>query len=135
MQITPYLDFDGRCEEALEFYRKNVGAEIGMKMRFDDNAEAMKMHPQSRGKILHSSFKIGGVELLASDSDCGGNPQFQGVSLAITVTSADEAQKIFAGLSDGGSVTMPLSQTFFAKSYGQVKDRFGIAWMVMFVGR
>lgn len=134
MQINPYLDFDGRCEEALEFYRTNVGAEIGMTMRFDDNADAMKAHPESKGKILHSAFKIGGNALFASDADCKGKPEFQGISLSITVTNQEQAEKIFSGLSNGGSVTMPLSQTFFAKSYGQVKDKFGIAWMVMFVG-
>src|SRR5215467_3980412 len=99
MQINPYLDFDGRCEEALEFYRKNAGAQIGMKMRFDDNADAMKMHPQSKGKILHSSFKIGSSELLASDADCGGKPEFQGISLSLTATSQEQAEKMFAGLS------------------------------------
>lgn len=132
MKVQSYLIFDGRCEEAIEFYKKALGAEVLMLMRFKDSPE-----PCSDGsapppeKVMHASLKIGQTVIMASDGRCTGSPHFAGFSQAITVTEADEAARLFAALSDGGQVQMPLTKTFFSPQFGMVADRFGINWMVL----
>src|SRR3954467_9092876 len=104
MQVQPYLFFDGRCEEAIEFYRKTLGAEITMLMRMKDSPEppqAGMCPPGSENKIMHASLQIGDTQLMASDGHCGGKPAFQGFSLSVTARSEAEADRLFAGLSDG----------------------------------
>jgi PhnB protein len=133
MQIQPYLFFDGRCEEAVEFYRKALGAETIMLMRFKDSPEPAQpgMHPPgSENKIMHTTLRIGETTIMASDGHCNGKPSFQGFSLSLTAKDDAEAERLFAALSEGGQVQMPLTKTFFASRFGMVADRFGVSWMV-----
>jgi PhnB protein len=132
MQVQPYLNFNGRCEEALQFYSKHLGAKIEMMMRFKDmpgpQQPGMTAPPE---KILHAAFRVGDAQLLASDSHCTGKPAFEGIALAITARDDAEAKRVFGALSDGGKVQQPLIPTFFSSSFGMVDDRFGVSWMVM----
>jgi PhnB protein len=133
MQVQPYLFFDGRCEEAIEFYRKAVGAEVVMLMRYEDSPEPPPpgtIPPGSQRKVMHASFRVGQSTVLASDGNCEGKPAFAGFSLSITVPDDATAERLFAALADGGQVQMPLSKTFFSSSFGMVADRFGVGWMV-----
>jgi PhnB protein len=133
MQIQPYLFFDGRCEEAINFYRKALGAEVERLLRFKDSPEPPQpgmTPPGSENKIMHASFRIGDTTILASDGRCMGKPTFQGFSLSLTVPTDAEAERFFAALGDGGQVQMPLTKTFFSSRFGMVADRFGVAWMV-----
>jgi PhnB protein len=131
MQVQPYLNFNGRCEEALEFYRRALGAEVSALMRFKDSPDPSMVSPGSENKVMHSSFRVGEAVLLASDGRCQGQTNFQGISLALTVRDEAEAQTRFGALSDGGQVQMPLTKTFFSPSFGMVADRFGVTWMVL----
>ena len=134
MQVQPYLFFDGRCEEAVEFYRKALGAEVTMLMRFKDSPEppAPGMVPPGAGdKVMHLSFRIGETTVLASDGRCVGQPSFQGFSLSLTVPDDAEAERLFAALGEGGQVQMPLTKTFFSPRFGMVADRFGVGWMIV----
>jgi PhnB protein len=134
MQVQPYLFFDGRCEEAIEFYRKALGAEVTMLMRFKDSPEppAPSMCPPgSENKVMHANLRIGDTQVMASDGRCQGRPNFQGFSLSLTVPDDAEAERRFAALSDGGKVQMPLAKTFFSSRFGMVADRFGVSWMVI----
>ncbi|RZJ16908.1 MAG: VOC family protein [Haliea sp.] len=141
MQIQPYLFFDGRCEEALSFYQRALGATIDMVMRFKDNpgdpsaggcASGPDMSaPELRDKIMHAAFSVGGAMLMASDGMAGGQPEFKGVSLSISASTDEEARRFFDALADGGQVQMPLGETFFATTFGMVADRFGVSWMVV----
>jgi PhnB protein len=134
MLVQPYLFFDGRCEEAIEFYRKKLGAEVTAMMRF---SEAPQPHPPGmvppggENKVMHSSFRIGETEVMASDGECQGKASFQGFSLAISVKNEPEAQRLFDALGDGGQVRMPMAKTFFSPRFGMVADRFGVGWMVV----
>ena len=133
MQIQPYLFFEGRAEEAIEFYMKALGAKVEMLMRFKDSPEPHApgmVPPGAENKVMHASFRIGDSVVLASDCHAAGKPTFQGFSLSLTLSSDAEAQKRFAALADGGQVQMPLTKTFFATSFGVVADRFGVSWMV-----
>jgi PhnB protein len=134
MQVQPYLFFDGRCEQALDFYRNALGAEVMMLMRFKDSPEPHQpgmVPPGSEDKIMHASFRIGDTTLMASDGHCMGQPSFQGFSLSLTASDDAEAERLFASLADGGKVQMPLSKTFFSSRFGMVADRFGVNWMVI----
>ena len=130
MQIQPYLSFDGRCEEAIEFYRRTLGAKVEMLMRFKEAPEPGMSPPEAGDKVMHSALRIGETTVLASDGRCQGNPSFQGFALSLTVANEAEAEKMFNALADGGQVQMPLGKTFFSPSFGMVADRFGVAWMV-----
>ena len=134
MGVTPYLFFDGRCEEALEFYEKTLGAEVGMLMRFSESPEPPppdKVPPGSENKIMHAAFTIGATTMMASDGYAKGKPEFKGFSLSINAKDVAEAERMFSGLAKGGQVQMPLGETFFAKCFGMVADRFGMGWMVI----
>ena len=134
MQVQPYLFFDGRCEEALEFYRKALGAEVATLMRFKDNPEPPQpgmSPPGSENKVMHASFRIGDTTVMASDGRCTGQPSFKGFSLALAASNDAEAEKLFAALADGGQVQMPLTKTFFSSRFGMVADRFGVSWMII----
>jgi PhnB protein len=134
MQIQPYLFFDGRCEEAVEFYRKALGAEVTMLMRYKDSPEPPQpgmVPPGSENKVMHSSFRIGETTVMASDGRCQGKPSFQGFSLSLTVPNVAEANAKFAALADGSKVQMPLAKTFFSPRFGMVADRFGVSWMII----
>jgi PhnB protein len=133
MQVTPYLFFDGRCEEAIEFYKHTLGAEVSMLMRNRESPEAPPpgtLPPGSENKIMHASFKIGDTLVMGSDGHCGGKPAFEGFGLSITPTDEATAKRIFASLGDGGELRMPLAKTFFSPCFGMVTDRFGVLWMV-----
>ncbi|MBU1358037.1 MAG: VOC family protein [Gammaproteobacteria bacterium] len=137
MLVQPYLFFDGRCEEALEFYRSALGAEIGDLMRFKDSpeppqaAEGCMPGAMDMNKVMHASFKVGETTIMASDGRNTGKPVFQGFSLSLAAANESEAQRLFDRLADGGQVQMPLGKTFFAAAFGMVADRFGVSWMVM----
>ena len=134
MQVQAYLSFDGRCEEAAAFYQHTLGAEIQMLMRMKDSPEPApegRVAPGSENKVMHMALRIGDTLVLASDGACLGKPVFQGVSLALTMDSEAEAERAFAALADGGQVQMPMASTFFAKRFGMLADKFGVAWMVL----
>lgn len=130
MQVQPYLMFDGRCEEAAEFYKKALGAEIVMLMRFKQAPERTMCPPGAEEKIMHLRMRIGQSTVLASDGRCQGQPTFQGFSLTITVPDEAEADRLFGSLADGGQIQMPLTKTFFSPRFGMVADRFGVCWMI-----
>jgi PhnB protein len=134
MQVQPYLFLDGRCEEAIEFYRRALGAEVTMLMRFKDSPEPQQpgmVPPGSDNKVMHASFRVGETTLFASDGRCLGKPSFQGFSLSLTAANEAEAERRFAALADGGQVQMPLAKTFFSPRFGMVADRFGVSWMII----
>jgi PhnB protein len=133
MQVQPYLFFDGRCEDAIDFYRSTLGAEVEMLMRFRDSPDPPPpgmIPPGGENKVMHAALRIGDATVLASDGRCLGKPSFQGFALSLTVSSEAEANRMFASLADGGQVQMPLAKTFFSSRFGMVADRFGVSWMV-----
>jgi len=130
MLVQPYLFFDGRCEEAIEFYRSKIGAQVEMLMRFKESPEPAQNPPGSENKVMHASLRVGETTLMASDGRCMGQPSFQGFALSLTPAGDTEAERLFNVLSEGGQVQMPLGKTFFASSFGMVADRFGVSWMV-----
>ena len=131
MNVEPYLFFDGRCEQALDFYRQALGAKVEAVIRYKDNPEPKYNPPNSDDKVMHALFRIGDTKIMASDGNCQGKPSFQGFSLTINAANAAEAEKRFNALAEGGQVQMPLNETLFAQSFGMVADRFGVGWMVM----
>ena len=131
MQIQPYLFFDGRCDEALAFYQKALGAKVEMLMRFKENPSPAANPPGSDDKVMHSCIRIGDAAVMASDGNCAGKPSFQGFSLSLTAKDVPEAKRLFAALGEGGQVQMPFAQTFFSPGFGMVADRFGVSWMVI----
>ena len=133
MQVQPYLFFDGRCEEAVEFYRSALGAEVVMLMRFKDSPEPPSpgmVPPGAENKVMHAALRIGDAMVLASDGRCLGQPSFQGFALSLTAANEAEANRLFASLAEGGQMQMPLAKTFFSPRFGMVADRFGVSWMV-----
>jgi PhnB protein len=130
VQLHPYLDFNGRCEEAVEFYRSALGAEVMSLHRFKDSPDSQMCSAATADKIMHVGLRIGDNMVMASDGHCNGQQSFQGFSLALNVPNVADAERMFAALSDGGQVTMPLTKTFFSPGFGMVADRFGVHWMV-----
>ena len=133
--IQPYLNFDGRCDEALEFYKKAIGIKVDMLMRFKDAPDKSMMAPGSEEKVMHASFTFGDSNVMASDGHCKGKPGFQGFHLSLNVPDAATAKKYFTALSQGGQVHMPLDKTFFSPAFGMLADRFGVTWMVHVPGQ
>jgi PhnB protein len=128
MQIQPYLFFDGRCDEAIDFYRSAVGAEVTALMRYKDSPE-----PTSHGvgeKVMHASLRIGDTTVLVSDGRCSGQSSFEGFALSLTVADDGEAERLFAALGDGGQVQTPLTKTFFSSKFGMGTDRLGVLWII-----
>jgi PhnB protein len=139
MLVQPYLFFDGRCQEALDFYRKTLGAEVTMLTHFKDGpkptAQASADCPDAGSipgdKVMHAQFQVGETTILASDGRCQGRPEFKGFSLSITVPNDEMARRLFNALAEsGGQIQMPMEKTFFSTSFGMVADRFGVSWMV-----
>ena len=130
MNVEPYLFFEGRCDEAFEFYRKALGAEVTALIRGKDSPDPTMCHPGTEDKVLHAVIRIGDTTLMASDGRAQGQPTFQGFGLSLTVPSEREADRLFAALGDGGQVQLPLTKTFFSPRFGMVADRFGVLWMV-----
>ncbi|MBL6751553.1 MAG: glyoxalase/bleomycin resistance/extradiol dioxygenase family protein [Nevskia sp.] len=134
MLIQPYLFFNGRCEEAIDFYRRALGAEVNMLLRYKDGPEPGPGHalpPGSGDKVMHASLRIGETTVMASDGFCSGKTDFQGFSLSLTLPDVAAAERAFAALADGGQVRQPLAKTFFSPGFGMLADRFGVPWMVL----
>jgi PhnB protein len=134
MNVTPYLFFDGRCNEALAYYAQALGAEVTAVLRFSDGPGQLPpgmTEAQAKESVMHASLRVGETEIFVSDGMCGGDPSFRGVSLAIGVASEGEADRVFAALAEGGAIQMPLDKTFFSPRFGVVADRFGVSWMVV----
>lgn len=134
MQVQPYLFYDGRCEEALEFYKKALGIQVEMLMRYSDSPDPMPpgmIPPGSENKVMHASFRLGDSVLMASDGHCAGNTSFQGFSLSIEAPDQAAAERMFNALAEGGQVQMPLQKTFYSPCFGMVADKFGVGWMVI----
>jgi PhnB protein len=133
MQIEPYLFFNGRCDEAIAFYAKALGAETLMLMRNKDSPEPHPpgmLPPDSEDKVMHATIKIGSAKVMMSDGRCTGMPNFQGFSLSLDLPDQAAAERAFAALAEGGQVQLPLAKTFWAPCFGMVADRFGVGWMV-----
>ena len=131
--IQPYLFFNGACEQAVEFYKKALDAEVVMMMRFKESPEPHKpgmLPPGFENKIMHASLRIGDTLVMASDGNTSAKSNFQGFSLSVAVPNEAEADRVFKGLSDGGQVRMPLAKTFWSPRFGMVEDKFGVGWMV-----
>lgn len=134
-KIEPYLFFNGHCEEALNFYREKLNAEITYMIRFKEMPEEAKQNaPCAEGmddKIMHANFRIGDNHLMASDGCCDKDKtEFSGFSLSIAADTQEEGQKYMETLAEGGTVVMPYAATFWAKGFGMVQDKFGVLWMV-----
>jgi PhnB protein len=132
--VQPYLFFNGQCEEALNFYKTALGAELGPIMRFKDCPDPEgRAQAKDLNHVMHTSFKVGQSEIMASDGCSGGKPAFEGFSLSVAVQTEQEAGRIFGALTPGGNVMMPMGKTFFAPKFGMVTDKFGIGWMVIVI--
>jgi PhnB protein len=133
MQIQPYVIFDGRCEEAIEFYKKVFGAEVNMLMRNNESPDPHSpgmLPPGSERKIMHANLRIGDSVVLMSDGHCGGSPKFEGFTLSVVLKLVADSERIFNALTEGGQVLMPLTKTFFSLSFGMAADKFGVHWMI-----
>lgn len=138
MQVQPYLNFEGRCEEAIQFYRKAIGAEVEMLLRNNESPDPHPpgmLPPGAENKVLHATLRIGESTVMASDGYCTGKGGFQGITLSLSAKNEAEADRLFAALSDGGKVKMPLGKTFFSPRFGMLDDRFGLSWMVIVPGK
>lgn len=134
MAIQPYLFFEGRTEEALEFYRRTLGAEVMMRMRYRESPDPAACPDGTRppgDKVMHACMRIGDSQVMASDGFCSGKPNFAGFSLSYSARDEADAKRRFEALADGGQVQMPFGETFFAKAFGMVQDKFGMSWMVI----
>ena len=133
MNIQPYMSFEGKAQEAIDFYKGAIGAQVKMVMHFKDAPPDMhaKMSPASMDKVMHACIKIGDSDVFLTDGQCSGKAAFAGVTLTLNATSDGEAEKLFAALGKGGQVSMPLAETFFATRFGMVDDKFGVHWMVL----
>jgi PhnB protein len=131
MQIQPYLSFEGRADEAIEFYKKAIGAKVDMLMRFKEAPDQSMITPESKDKVMHAALHAGDTQLLMSDGRCTGSANFSGIALALSVPTEADAERIFNALAEGGKVNMPLAKTFFSPKFGMVADKFGVGWMVM----
>jgi PhnB protein len=133
MKIEPYLFFNGRCEEAIDFYKQALDARVAMLMRISESPQAHPaglLPPDSGNKIMHAALQIGDTSVMMSDGMCSGQLNFKGITLSLGVGDAAQAQRFFSALSQGGTVNMPLDKTFYASQFGMVTDRFGVPWMV-----
>ena len=131
MKVQAYVSFDGRCEEALEFYKKSIGAEVTSLMRWKESPDAAMKPPSGyEEKIMNAAFRIGETQLMADDGMGAREAEFKGMTLAIEVADDAEAKRVFTALGEGGNVTMPLMRTFWTSSFGMLTDKFGVPWMV-----
>jgi PhnB protein len=131
MHVLPYLFFNGRTEEALNFYNKAIGAKTEAMMRFSEGPDNPACPPENKNNIMHAQFKLGDTMIFCSDGMGGGKTNFDGFSLTIAADTEADGKKLFNALADGGAVNQPLIETFFAKLFGMVKDKFGVNWMVV----
>jgi PhnB protein len=131
MQVQPYLFFEGRCDEAIDFYKKALGAKVDMLMRFKEAPDQSMVTPESKEKVMHAAVHVGDTQVLMSDGRCQGSANFNGFSLAVSAGSEGEADRMFNALAEGGQVRMPMAKTFFSPRFGMVADKFGVGWMVL----
>jgi PhnB protein len=134
MQVQPYLSFNGRCDEAIEFYKSAVGAKVNTLMRFKESPEpppSGKFPPEILDKVMHASLRIGDSIVMATDGGCPSKAGFSGITLTLSVSNDADARRLFAALADGGKVGMPLAKTFFSSSFGMLTDRFGVSWIIL----
>lgn len=135
--IQPYLFFNGRCDEVLEFYGRALGAKVEFLMRYHESPAPPppgRIPAGFESKVMHTTFRVGQTTLMASDGCSAEKADFQGFCLSLALTTQTEAERVFAALADGGQVRMPLARTFWSPCFGMVEDRFGIGWMVSVVG-
>jgi PhnB protein len=130
-KVEAYLFFDGRCEEALEYYKQTLGAEVLAVMHYKDNPDPASCGPVPPDKVMHSCFRVGETTIMASDGHSKGQPKFEGFSLSLTAPDEAAANKYFAALSQGGQVILPLTKTFYSPCFGMLTDKFGVGWMVI----
>jgi PhnB protein len=131
MQVQPYLFFDGRCDEAIDFYKKTLGANVEMLMRWKDSPDKSMCAPGNENKVMHSCLKIGEARVMASDGRNTGSPKFEGFALSLNAKNEADADRMFNALSNGGQVTMPMNKTFFSPRFGMTADKFGVHWMII----
>lgn len=131
MQVQSYLFFDGRCEEAINFYKKTLNAKVDMLMRWKDSPDKSMCTPGNENKVMHASLKIGETRVMASDGRNTGNPEFKGFALSVNAKDEADADHLFNSLAAGGKVTMPIGKTFFSPRFGMTTDKFGVNWMVI----
>lgn len=135
MHIQPYLFFDGRCDEAIAFYRQALGAEVVMLMRYGEGPDGSSQCPDGTAppadKVMHACLQIGASQVMLSDGFCAGHPDFKGFSLSLSAADDAEARRLFNALAEGGQVQQAMTATFFSSSFGMATDRFGVAWMVL----
>ena len=131
MNVQPYISFEGRAQEAIDFYKTALGAQVEVVMQFKDAPPDMQANMPNKDKVMHSAFKVGDTTIMATDGQCSGKSEFSGITLTITANSDAEADKLFNALAQGGKVNMPMSETFFATRFGMVADKFGVGWMVL----
>jgi PhnB protein len=131
MNIQPYLSFEGRCDEAIEFYKKAIGAKVDMLMRFKEAPDQSMVSPGSGEKVMHAALRAGDAMLLMSDGRCTGTANFTGIALALSAANDADAERMFSALAEGGKVNMPMTKTFFSSRFGMLADKFGVGWMVL----
>ncbi len=131
--VQPYVFFDGKCEEAIEFYKKALGANVVLLMRFNDSPESPPpgCAPADSNKIMHAQFQIGETIIMAADGRATGNPKFEGFALSLSMPNEADVERAFNALANGGKIEMPLAKTFFSARFGMVEDKFGVFWMVL----
>jgi PhnB protein len=131
MNVQPYLSFEGRAQEAIDFYKSALGAKVDVVMHFKDAPPEVQTSPGSKDKIMHSAIHVGDTQIMLTDGQCSGKAVFSGITLTLNAAGTAEAEKLFGALGQGGKVTMPMSETFFAHRFGMVADKFGVNWMVL----
>ena len=129
MKMYTYVNFAGKCAEAFRFYEKHLGARIGMMMTHGQAPDQSKVKPELKDAVLHARLSVAGTELLGADIPSA--QPMRSAYLSLSVESDAEAERIFASLSDGGEIFMPMQDTFFASRFGQLRDRFGLNWMIL----
>lgn len=129
MQLQTYINFRGKCAEAFRYYEQHLGAEIGMMMKFSESPDQTHVTPEMKDTILHGELSLGGTRLMAADIPHA--EPMRSAYLSLSMDSDAEAERVYAALADGGQVLMPMTETFFASRFGQVRDRFGINWMII----
>jgi len=131
MDVQAYLFFDGKTDEALAYYAEKIGAKTEALMRFEECPAKEQMPEATWSKVMHSNFRVGDTQIMASDGNCGGQATFAGFSLTINVETDEEAERLFNALAADGRVEMAMGPTFFASRYGMLVDKFGVSWMVI----
>ncbi|MEJ2368844.1 MAG: VOC family protein [Acidobacteriota bacterium] len=134
MKVQPYLFFDGRCEEAIEFYKSVLGGEVTFLMRYKDRPDSSQggeVPEEYGGKVMHANLQIGSMSVMAADDCTGRSKSFQGFSLSVDVKDKEEGARVFSGLSEGGRVVVEFGETFFSPGFGMLVDRFDVSWMVV----